>query len=233
MIKYDIMFEALQERVNSGVLTVEEAEILNDLAFEKYGEDETEYELVEEATRLAKEIDKAMLKEKEKIEGLNKTIEQLAEKLKNTESKFVQDELKREIAKCRVRIMTHTNRLKYYQDRNSINIGKRKDESSEYSHFLLSDLNKKITDHRKEYDDISKENEKLMKSKNIFRKKDNAEKIASNKIKLSKIQDDIDTLSDDMFSHISNIDIVQRQFRDAEGKRKKDLQRSKDTGILK
>lgn len=36
MTKYDIIFEALQERVNSGELTLEDANIINDLAYEKY-----------------------------------------------------------------------------------------------------------------------------------------------------------------------------------------------------
>ena len=60
MTKYDIIFESLQEKVNSGELTVEDAEILNDVAYEKYGDDDTEYEeeLISEATRLAKEIHK-------------------------------------------------------------------------------------------------------------------------------------------------------------------------------
>ena len=80
MTKYEIMFEALQERVNSGELTIEDAQILNDVAYEKYADDDTEYEevtessdegvtyeeylesmeeeLFGEATRLAKEIHK-------------------------------------------------------------------------------------------------------------------------------------------------------------------------------
>ena len=43
MTKYEIMYEALQEKVNSGELTVEDAEILNDIAYEKYGKDMTDY----------------------------------------------------------------------------------------------------------------------------------------------------------------------------------------------
>ena len=43
MTKYEIMYEALQEKVNSGELTVEDAEILNDIAYERYAEDMTEY----------------------------------------------------------------------------------------------------------------------------------------------------------------------------------------------
>ena len=80
MTKYQIMFEALQEKVNSGELTFEDADALNKIAFEKYGDDETEYvescsdeeegmtheeylesmetELFGEATRLAKVIHK-------------------------------------------------------------------------------------------------------------------------------------------------------------------------------
>jgi hypothetical protein len=85
MTKYDIIFEQLQSKVNSGELTMEDAQILNDVAFEKYGEDDTEYEevtessnedecvtyeeyleameeeLFGEATRLAKEIHKKSL----------------------------------------------------------------------------------------------------------------------------------------------------------------------------
>lgn len=74
MTKYEIIFESLQEKVNTGELTLEDAEILNDVAYEKYAEDETEYEeagmtyeeylesmeeeMFGEATRLAKEIQK-------------------------------------------------------------------------------------------------------------------------------------------------------------------------------
>ena len=36
MTKYEIIFETLQDKVNSGELTIEEAEVLNDLAYEKY-----------------------------------------------------------------------------------------------------------------------------------------------------------------------------------------------------
>jgi hypothetical protein len=44
MTKYDIIFESLQEKVNSGELSMDDARILNDVAFEKYSEDDTEYE---------------------------------------------------------------------------------------------------------------------------------------------------------------------------------------------
>ena len=50
MTKYEIMFEALQERVNSGELTIEDAQILNDVAYEKYADDDTEYEEVTESS---------------------------------------------------------------------------------------------------------------------------------------------------------------------------------------
>ena len=43
MTKYEIMYEALQDKVNSGELTVEDAKILNDIAYEKFGEDMTDY----------------------------------------------------------------------------------------------------------------------------------------------------------------------------------------------
>ena len=36
MTKYDIIFEALQDQVESGDLTVETAEYLNDIAYELY-----------------------------------------------------------------------------------------------------------------------------------------------------------------------------------------------------
>ena len=49
MRKYDIIFESLQEKVLSGELTMEDAEILNDVAYEKYGQDETEYEAITES----------------------------------------------------------------------------------------------------------------------------------------------------------------------------------------
>ena len=38
MNRYNIIFEALQERVELGELTVEQAEVLNDIAYEKYVE---------------------------------------------------------------------------------------------------------------------------------------------------------------------------------------------------
>ena len=49
MNKYDLIFESLQESLDNGEITLEEAEVLNDYAYDKY---------VEEATRLAKEIHK-------------------------------------------------------------------------------------------------------------------------------------------------------------------------------
>ena len=95
MKKYDIIFNELQTKVESGELTLEQAETLNDIAYEKYADDDTEYEeltesyndegmtyeeylesmeeeLFGEATRLAKEIHKR-----------NIELEQLADK-KNT-----------------------------------------------------------------------------------------------------------------------------------------------------
>lgn len=36
MDKYEVIFESLQERVNKGELTMEQAERLNDLAYTKY-----------------------------------------------------------------------------------------------------------------------------------------------------------------------------------------------------
>ena len=86
MTKYEIIYEALQEKVNSGELTVEDAEILNDIAYERYAKDMTEYtescddegmtydeyfesmedELFGEATRLAKEIRKKNLNNQNK-----------------------------------------------------------------------------------------------------------------------------------------------------------------------
>ena len=38
MTKYEIMYEALQDKVNSGELTVEDAEILNDIVYERYAD---------------------------------------------------------------------------------------------------------------------------------------------------------------------------------------------------
>ena len=49
MNKYELIFEAVQEALDNNEITLEEAEILNDYAYDKY---------VEEATRLAKEIHK-------------------------------------------------------------------------------------------------------------------------------------------------------------------------------
>ena len=103
MTKYDIIFEALQERINSGELTVEDAEILNDVAFEKYGDDDTKYEevtessddkesityeeylecmeeeLFGEATRLAKEIHKKNEEFQNKREELKKNYKKMKE----------------------------------------------------------------------------------------------------------------------------------------------------------
>lgn len=95
MTKYDIIFESLQMKVETGELTIEDAQILNDVAFEKYGEDETEYEevtesyddedegvtyeeyletmeeeLFGEATRLSKEIDKKVTELKKREDEL-------------------------------------------------------------------------------------------------------------------------------------------------------------------
>ena len=39
MTKYDLIFEALQDQVESGDLTVETAEYLNDIAYELYSDD--------------------------------------------------------------------------------------------------------------------------------------------------------------------------------------------------
>lgn len=50
MVKYDIIFESLRMKVDSGELSLEDAQILNDVAFEKYGEDDTEYIEVDESS---------------------------------------------------------------------------------------------------------------------------------------------------------------------------------------
>lgn len=49
MNKYELVFESLQKSLSNGEITLEEAEVLNEYAYDKY---------VEEATRLSKEIDK-------------------------------------------------------------------------------------------------------------------------------------------------------------------------------
>ena len=36
MTKYEIIYEELQNRVNEGLLTLEDAELINDMAYEKY-----------------------------------------------------------------------------------------------------------------------------------------------------------------------------------------------------
>ena len=73
MDRYEIILEELQDRVDCGMLTLEEAEVLNDLAYEKY---------YGEATRLTKEYNRRQSeyrnldkKDKElakrKIKGMN------------------------------------------------------------------------------------------------------------------------------------------------------------------
>lgn len=42
MTKYDIIFEELQDKVDTGELTIEDARVLNDIAFEKYSNTEIE-----------------------------------------------------------------------------------------------------------------------------------------------------------------------------------------------
>ena len=49
MNKYDIIFEALQQKVNAGILTLEDAEILNDLAYEKYISEANNVSIISEA----------------------------------------------------------------------------------------------------------------------------------------------------------------------------------------
>lgn len=47
MSKYDIIFEALQERVNSGELTIDEANKINDIAYEKYMYEKLETNIID------------------------------------------------------------------------------------------------------------------------------------------------------------------------------------------
>ena len=116
MTKYDIIFESLQEKVNSGELTVEDAQVLNDVAYEKYGDDDTEYEevtessddegvtydeylesmeeeLFGEATRLAKEIHKKTIQHEQdgklaKKEAINYRKQALASTDANDKKRF-------------------------------------------------------------------------------------------------------------------------------------------------
>lgn len=60
MTKYEIIFESLQDKVSIGELSMEDAQILNDIAFDKYND-----EYFEEATRLAKEIHKKYIQSPE------------------------------------------------------------------------------------------------------------------------------------------------------------------------
>ena len=61
MTKYDVLYEALQEQVETGDITLETAEYLNDIAYELYSEEEIpdydlESELISEATEYLENI---------------------------------------------------------------------------------------------------------------------------------------------------------------------------------
>ena len=103
MTKYDIIFEELQYKVNSGELAVEDAQILNDLAYEKYSEESVTYdqylesmeeELFGEATRYKEEQEKlakkinAEQKNIKKYEKRDNEIESIAADLRR-KKKFI------------------------------------------------------------------------------------------------------------------------------------------------
>ena len=48
MTKYDLIADAIQTRVDTGELSLEDAETLNDMAYEKYADEEVEGDEVEE-----------------------------------------------------------------------------------------------------------------------------------------------------------------------------------------
>ena len=92
MTKYDIIFDELQVKVESGELTLEDAQILNEMAFEKFGDDETEYEEVTEAYYdghiKRNENDMNVIKKhfEKEIKDIDKEIEKLEHKKKKLET---------------------------------------------------------------------------------------------------------------------------------------------------
>ena len=92
MTKYDIIFEELQVKVESGELSFEDAEILNELAFEKFGDDETEYEAITEAyydghiKSTERDIDVIKKHTEKEVKAIDKEIEKLEQKKRKIEA---------------------------------------------------------------------------------------------------------------------------------------------------
>lgn len=95
MTRYHIIFESLQDRVDIGELSVEDASILNDMAYEKYGDDDTEYEAVTEAyydghiQQAEREIERIKSTMGKDIENYEKQIDELERRKKRLETNLV------------------------------------------------------------------------------------------------------------------------------------------------
>lgn len=81
MTKYDILYEALQNQYETGELTLETAEYLNDVAYELYGN-----EMVE-ASRESKEYRKAQIAYSDAVDARKSSGIALKKDIKNPEKK--------------------------------------------------------------------------------------------------------------------------------------------------
>ena len=108
MTKYEIMYEELQDKVNSGELTVEDAEILNDMAYERYADDISEYtesgeedEIISEA---AEYVSEGIMTVEEACEYFEITEKEDEDKVLRSSLKKTQDKLKKNIKEIKKNI---------------------------------------------------------------------------------------------------------------------------------
>lgn len=132
-VVYDRIFEALQEKIDSGLITVEDAETVNDLAYAKYmGEPKDDDEVSEENK-------KALKKKIAKTIALASTAIATVVILKKICKKLNNKKMEKEISESQEKIKKLVPELKKYLNKDSINI-------NEYHE--AEKINKNITDRK-------------------------------------------------------------------------------------
>ena len=108
MTKYEIMYEELQDKVNSGELTMEDAEILNDMAYERYAEDMSEYTEASEEDDIISEaaeyVSEGIMTVEEACEYFEITEKEDEDKVLRNSLKKRQDKLKNNIKEIKKNI---------------------------------------------------------------------------------------------------------------------------------
>ena len=229
MNKYEIIYESLQERVNSGELSIEDAQVLNDLAYDKFGDDDTEMEEVfDESTRLSREINARqsdLSNQIKRIESHLKQIKSAAEKetdlKKKTDLENEIDDVESILSKLKHDHdqMNEQNTIKYGRDISSDAGRVKREENARSADYKNAEKRLRDAEH---------EDHLLRSEKNLLKRIANQNQISKNKTKIRNLENDlvVQSLRQSLEGRREKRDLGQRMKK---GTDKKQIQRSDET----